>query len=178
MQFGTMGVKARLGLITAVALIGLLAVGVYSLFDLRASMLEDRKVQILSLSAAAGGVIERAHELARTGALSEADAKQQAIENLRAMKFGAGDYFFIFDRDHNVLMNAGQAQMEGKSGADNALIRDLVAAAPRRVTFRATPEGISDRWTETSCPPPWRRWRNGRSPAPRRRSPGSRPPAP
>ncbi|WP_221227710.1 methyl-accepting chemotaxis protein [Rhodocyclus tenuis] len=163
MQFGTMGVKARLGLITAVALVGLLAVGVYSLFDLRTSMLEDRNVQIQSLSAAAGGVVERAHELARTGVLSEADAKKQAIENLRAMKFGAGDYFFIFDRDHNVLMNAGQAQMEGKSGADNVLIRDLVAAALARpeggfVNYRIARPGDSAAVPKTSVAVEFKPW--------------------
>ena len=59
-------------------------------------------------------IIEANYNLYKTGVLSEQDAKNQAIENIRKMRFSEDDYFWINDYEANMLMHPITPSLEGQ----------------------------------------------------------------
>jgi len=135
MQVREWSIKARLVMLSTVAVLGLIVLGLDSLNDMRNSMLEDRQDKTQVLVEIAGGVIARFHDLAKSGALSEDEAKKHAAETLRQMRYSGGEYFFILDTQHHFVMHPTKPELEGKSGAEmrdpsgKLLIQELVRTA-------------------------------------------------
>ncbi|HRF04717.1 methyl-accepting chemotaxis protein [Accumulibacter sp.] len=135
MKVGEWSIKTRFVVVLVVAVLGLAALGLNSLYELRKGMLEDRKDKIHALVEVATGVVARFHELAKSGALSEDEAKRQALETVRQMRYANGEYFFVLDSQHQFVMHAAKAALEGKSGADlrdpngKLFIQELVSVA-------------------------------------------------
>ncbi|MCM8613776.1 cache domain-containing protein [Accumulibacter sp.] len=128
-------IRKRLIMISAVAIAGLAALALDSLYTLRSSMLQDRKEKTQVLVEVAGGVIARFHELARKGTLSDEEARHGAAETLRHMRYAGGEYFFILDTQHRFVMHPLKPELEGTSGAEmrdpngKPLIREIVRTA-------------------------------------------------
>jgi methyl-accepting chemotaxis protein len=135
MEVGGWSIRTRFVVVLVAAVLGLAALGLYSLNELRRSMLDDRKDQIHALVEVAIGVVTRFHDLAKSGALSEDEAKRQALETVRQMRYGNGEYFFVLDSEHHFVMHAAKAALEGKSAADlrdpsgKLFIQELVSVA-------------------------------------------------
>lgn len=135
MEVGGWSIRTRFVVVLVAAVLGLAALGLYSLNELRRSMLDDRKDQIHALVEVAIGVVSRFHDLAKSGALSEDEAKRQALETVRQMRYGNGEYFFVLDSEHHFVMHAAKAALEGKSAADlrdpsgKLFIQELVSVA-------------------------------------------------
>ncbi|WP_374477789.1 methyl-accepting chemotaxis protein [Zoogloea sp.] len=105
MNLENMHVATRIRLLVALALVGLVVLCTASLFNVRSSMIEDRKLQTKHLVETGSGVIEHFHKLAQAGTLSDADARKAAIETLRNMRYDKTNYLFVVDqRSHYVLM--------------------------------------------------------------------------
>lgn len=138
MMIGDCSIKTRFVVVLAVAVLGLAALGLYSLAELRGNMLDDRQDKIHALVEVANGVVARFHDLAKSGALSEDQAKKQALETVRQMRYENGEYFFVLDTQHNFVMHAAKAALEGTSGADlrdpsgKLFIQELVSVALSR----------------------------------------------
>ena len=103
MQVRQWSIKARLVMLSTVAVLGLVVLGLDSLNDMRNSMLEDNKDTTQLVVEIAGGVVARRHDLAKSGALSEDEAKKHADETLRQMRYSGGEYFFILDAQHHFI---------------------------------------------------------------------------
>ncbi|MBK8387728.1 MAG: cache domain-containing protein [Candidatus Accumulibacter sp.] len=128
-------IRTRLIVLTAIAVLGLAALGLDSLNDLRSNMLQDRTDRTRLFVEVAGGVIARFHDLSTSGVLSEDEAKKQAADTLRRMRYGDGEYFFIVDAQNNFVMHAAKPALEGKSGTElrdpngKMIIQELVRVA-------------------------------------------------
>jgi methyl-accepting chemotaxis protein len=128
-------IRTRLIVLTAIAVLGLAALGLASLNDLRSNMLQDRTDRTRLFVEVAGGVIARFHDLSTSGVLSEDEAKKQAADTLRRMRYGDGEYFFIVDAQNNFVLHAAKPALEGKSGTElrdpngKMIIQELVRVA-------------------------------------------------
>jgi methyl-accepting chemotaxis protein len=128
-------IRTRLIVLTAIAVLGLAALGLDSLNDLRSNMLQDRTDRTRLFVEVAGGVIARFHDLSTSGVLSEDEAKKQAADTLRRMRYGDGEYFFIVDAQNNFVLHAAKPALEGKSGTElrdpngKMIIQELVRVA-------------------------------------------------
>ncbi len=60
-------------------------------------------------------VIEKYYEIFLSGNLSEAKAKEKAIEELRTIKCGSYGYYWVIDYDYLMIMNPGNPGLEGKT---------------------------------------------------------------
>ncbi len=135
MKLDALTIRTRLILLSVVSLLGLAVLGVVSLDDLRRTMLQDRTDRMRVATEIAGGVIGRFHAQVTSGTLSDEDARKQAAETLRAMRYSGNEYFFILDTQHHFVMHPVKPELEGKSGAEmrdprgKPLIQDLVRAA-------------------------------------------------
>jgi methyl-accepting chemotaxis protein len=127
-------VATRMQILVGLALAGLLALCLTALFQLKSSMLEDRKQKTQNLVEVGVGTLAHFQKLAADGKMSEEDAKKAARETLRDLRYGAGDYFFIVDTAHKYVLLPTKPELEGQDKSDlkdangKFLIQDLVSA--------------------------------------------------
>ncbi len=128
-------VSTRMQLLIGLTLVGLLVLCIIALLQLKNGMLEDRKEKTKNLIEVSVGVLEHHHKLAQSGKISDQDAMLAAKESLRNVRYGANDYYFILDTNHNYVLLPPRTEFEGQNKADmkdangKLLIQELVAAA-------------------------------------------------
>jgi methyl-accepting chemotaxis protein len=116
----SMTLRARLYAMFASTLIGLILLGGYSVLDLRARILDEKKLAIKALVESGMGVIQQQYDLYKAGKLTEDEAKRLARDNLRKSRYNNGaDYFFIYDFNGVNLMHAAKPEREGQSFIDS-----------------------------------------------------------
>lgn len=137
-------VASRMQILVALTLMGLLALCLTALFQLKDSMMEDRKQKTKNLVEVGVGILAHHHKLAQAGKLSEDDAKKAARDSLRALRYGKDDYFFGFDTGGTYFLHGGNPAMEGQLKIDmkdtngKFLIKDLIAAGQAGVVLSIT----------------------------------------
>ena len=128
-------VATRMQLLIGLTLVGLIVLCLVALFQLKDSMLEDRKQKTRDLVDVAVGIVKHHHELAASGKLSEEAAKAAARDSLRGLRYGEDDYYFGFDSQGLYFLHGGNPKMEGQQKLDlqdtqgKYIIRELIAAA-------------------------------------------------
>ena len=148
-----LSIKLRLVIIVAVGVVGLIVMGCLQLLELRHEMVADREHETQVLVEVAVSNIQGLYDQIATGEISEYQAKSLAMESARAARFGQGDYFFIFDDNHRMVMHPVNRQLEGQdvSGLSDPdgvqLIVELARAANAGgefVRYSWTREGSDD----------------------------------
>ena len=135
MLFKHLKVATRIRLLAALMLLGMLAIGLVSLFQLKENMLEDRKDKTHNLVEVGLGILAHHHRLVQDGKLSEPEAQQAARESLREIRYAENDYYFIFDTNHVYVLYPSKPEFEGQNKKDlqdsdgKFLIQELVATA-------------------------------------------------
>jgi methyl-accepting chemotaxis protein len=100
----------------ACMLLGLVLFGAWSVWQLRAHIIEQKRIAMHELVDAGIGVIEQRYELYQAGKLSLADAQRQAKDILRKSHYNGGaDYFFIYDFSGTNLMHGAKRARENKN---------------------------------------------------------------
>jgi methyl-accepting chemotaxis protein len=111
-------VRTRLLLLISLVFIGMVAITAVSLINLRNSMLEERRAKVVSIVDSAVSIIAHTHQLQIEGKLSEADAKQQAKDILRNLRYEKSNYVFIYDADFMRVLLPPAPDTEGKPFKD------------------------------------------------------------
>ena len=106
--------QAKVLLIVAGAFLGILLIFGLALSSLNDELLSGRKIKVQQLGEAAFSIVARYEADARSGRLSEADAKQAAIADLKAIRYGNNDYFWINDMTPVMVMHPIKPELEGK----------------------------------------------------------------
>lgn len=131
--------RAKLGLAFFAVLIGLLAISVTALFDLKVSLEEARRDSVRAVTQSAMATLTHFQRLQSEGVLSEADAKMQAISSLRQLRFDGDNYVFIADREYNLVLSPAKPDLEGQSSREavdqngKPYMRELVDTAVGKV---------------------------------------------
>lgn len=132
-----MRVSTRMQILIGLTLIGLLVLCFAALFQLKGTMLDDRKQKTRNLVEVAMGTLAYHHKLAEDGKLSEDDAKRAAREVLRGLRYDASDYFFIIDTKVNFVLMPPKPASEGQNAAETKdangklFFQELIAASQR-----------------------------------------------
>lgn len=135
MSMNSLRVSTRIQLLVGLMLIGLVALCLTALFQLKTSMMEDRKQKTQNLVEVSVGIIAHHHKLFSEGKLSEDDAKIAARNSLRPLRYGKYDYYFGIDTNGVYFLHGGNQAVEGQNKLDlkdtngKFLIKDLIAAA-------------------------------------------------
>ncbi|MBC7953771.1 MAG: methyl-accepting chemotaxis protein [Rhodospirillaceae bacterium] len=85
-----------------------------ALSSLQDELLAGRKTKVQHMVETAHGVVARYEAEARAGHLPEAEAKQAALANVRAMRYGDNDYFWINDMAPAMVMHPIKPELDGK----------------------------------------------------------------
>jgi len=135
-----MTLKQKLATMFAVLWIGLFLIVVAGAMQHRASMLADRRRELKSIVDAATSIAAHYHELAQQNKMSDAEAQQQALEGIGALRYGEDGYIAIND-SHAVMLVHPNRALIGKNMADfpdptgKHVISDMIRVA------EAHPEG-------------------------------------
>jgi len=133
--FSSLRVASRMQILVGLALAGLLALCLTSLFQLKSSMLEDRKQKTRNLVEIGVGTLNHFQKLAAEGKMSDEDARKAARDTLRDLRYDNTDYFFIVDTSHKYVLFPTKPEFEGLDKSDmkdangKLLIQELVSAA-------------------------------------------------
>ncbi len=139
--FGSLRVATRIQILVGLALAGLLILCFTALFQVKSSMLEDRKQKTRNLVEIGIGTLAHYQKQVADGKLAEEDAKKAAKEALRNLRYDNTDYFFIVDTNHNYVLLPPKPELEGANKSDmqdangKYLIRDLVSAGKKGGDF-------------------------------------------
>lgn len=106
--------RMRLNLLVAGMLLGLIALGAESLFEMRRGMLDEKRQAVGALVDTALGVVEQQYKLQQAGGLSQEEAQKRAKDDLRGLRYGDGDYFWINDMTPRMVMHPTKPELDGK----------------------------------------------------------------
>jgi len=102
-------------LVFGVALLSAVSGAAIQLTGLRDNLIEQRKAKVKEMVQAASSVIALYGEQEKQGKLPRAQAQELARNAVRAMRYGNGEYFFVYDYDGVSLVHGLRPQVEGKN---------------------------------------------------------------
>ncbi len=94
---------------------GFAIVAAFALSFLRATMIEDRVSKVQNLAEAARDVAKTFDEKVKAGEMDRAAAQAGAKAALRGVRFGGGNYFFVYDDNGIQIVHGLQPDREGKN---------------------------------------------------------------
>jgi methyl-accepting chemotaxis protein len=124
-----------------------------NLFSLHRAMVADRKMAVRQVVETAVSVVTFHYRQAQAGVESEEDAKRRARDAVRAMRFGQGDYLFIYNTNGITEVHGTRQELEGRQRIDEkdadgfAFIRhqlDNAAKGGGYTSYRFTKTGGGD----------------------------------
>jgi len=117
--FSSLSIARKLGLLTLITGLGTAAVAAAFLISERRLISDERGQAVRQAVEVASGVVHRYQQLAASGALPEQQARQDALETLRALHYNGKEYFWVNDMQPRMLMHPN-ARLEGKDVGDMA----------------------------------------------------------
>jgi len=117
--FNNLSMRLKILLIVGVAFVGLALVSAIALANQHDALLDGRKVKVQQLAESAVALLTRYEAEVKAGHLTEAAAKAAALDDLRAMRYGQGDYFWVNDMTPTMVMHPVKPEL------DNTPIGDI-----------------------------------------------------
>jgi methyl-accepting chemotaxis protein len=108
-----------------VLILGLAPLGVVFLFALvllvptmNRNALANRKEEIQYLVQSAFGILETQDALVKAGTIQESEAKARALKALKTIRYGKGNYFFVFTQEPRIVTVPIKPEMENQNVTD------------------------------------------------------------
>jgi methyl-accepting chemotaxis protein len=107
-------VGQKLGVIAVLVFAGTTIIALISLFSLRESLYDDRKMQTKYLVESAYSILDDFYQRNKTGLISEQEAKNQALKGIAALSYGSDGYFWVNDMQARMIMHPIKPALNGK----------------------------------------------------------------
>ena len=114
-----MSIAKKMGLFTASAILGIVALTAQFLVSERKLILEERQNNVRQVVEAAHGLLTHYHELASKGTLTGPQAQEQALQAIKGLRYSGAEYFWINDMQPRMLMHPINAKLDGKDLTEN-----------------------------------------------------------
>ena len=128
-------ISNRLWLIPLVAVGMLFVLGLLMIHQVRIDLYKGKQVMTKNLVETARGVLDHYHKLETDGSMSTADAQKAAMDQLRLVRYGQNDYFWINDMRPVMVLHPMKPELEGqdlsntKDPNGKALFNEMVKVA-------------------------------------------------
>ena len=109
-----MTLRTRLNALIAINMAGLCLLVAVVLFGEKNQLLADREGKVRDLVEVAHTAVAHFEGLAKENKLSEADAKKQALDVIKSLRYGENNYFWINDRNAVIVMHPIKPELDGK----------------------------------------------------------------
>ena len=114
----TINIRNKIMIAVFVPLIGMISFACLDVLDQRDTLTEDRKIHVRQMVEAAVSILSHYHALAEKGQLADAEARERAKADIRDIRYGKGDFLFVY-RANGITEVLGTAlQVEGKQRID------------------------------------------------------------
>jgi methyl-accepting chemotaxis protein len=100
-----LGISAKFVGLVALSFVGVIAVATLTLSTLRDNLLSDRKAKTREIVEVAYSLVDYYGQSAQTGALTEAQAKQEAARALEKLRYSGDGYVWINDMQPRLVMH-------------------------------------------------------------------------
>lgn len=110
----SMTIAHRLSLLTASALLGVVALASVFLWSERALILQERETAVRQTVELAHGLLAHFHGLETQGKLPPDEARRLAIEAIRDLRYSGAEYFWINDMHPTMVMHPIKPELDGK----------------------------------------------------------------
>ncbi len=107
-------IRSKFILLIAISLLGLITIPILDLIAEKNILLNDREVKTQHVVETAQGILVHYHQLQLAGNLSETQAKQSAIAEIKQLRYGNNDYFWINDMQPRMIMHPIKPELDGK----------------------------------------------------------------
>jgi len=111
----SLSIRAKLIIVLLCAAIGTLTLSVVLLVGERNALFNAKKTEVQRVVETAYGTLDFYAEQAKSGAMPEQQARQAAFAQLRKLRYGAEDYFFVTDYDAIMQAHGVKQDLEGKN---------------------------------------------------------------
>lgn len=126
-------INSRLWLAQILVFLMLLALGLQVSIQEKNAMYAAKEEKNRHVVETAIGILEHFHRLETSGALTQTAAQKAALEQVRTLRYGADDYFWINDQGPTMIMHPIRPELEGKDlsavkdPSGKALFNDMVS---------------------------------------------------
>lgn len=107
-------ISKRLWLIPLVAVAMLFTLGMLMIQQVRTDLYKGKEVMTQNIVETALGVLEYYQQLEASGSLSTADAQKGAMAQIRMLRYGHDDYFWINDLKPVMVMHPMKPELDGQ----------------------------------------------------------------
>jgi methyl-accepting chemotaxis protein len=112
--------KQKLWLPLIVSMVALLIVSVWAAVLLRGTRIDERKNDLVNVGHVGLAIVQEYAALVKSGALSEEQARREALARLRDVRYGEDGYFLVIDSTPRMIMHPMKPATEGKELASVA----------------------------------------------------------
>src|SRR5512146_635322 len=92
-----LSIRNKIWLMMAFFISAIIAVSAIDILSIRNTMWEEKELKTRHLVETAYSVLTRYYELQKAGSMTEAAARNQAIETIKALRYEEKEYFWIND---------------------------------------------------------------------------------
>jgi methyl-accepting chemotaxis protein len=110
----------KLWLPLIVSLVALLTISVLAAWQSRETRIEERKRDLSNVAHVGLSILTEYAALAKSSVLPEADARTQALERLRGIRYGDDGYLLVINSKPQMVMHPIKPALEGKDLAGSA----------------------------------------------------------
>jgi methyl-accepting chemotaxis protein len=114
----TQKIRTKLWLIAALAILALSASMAMSIYRLNAMLTSEKELKTRHLVETAACVLEHFYNLAKTGEMSESDAKNNSLSVIKNLHYDKDGYFWINDMHPTMVMHPYKPGLDGKDLSD------------------------------------------------------------
>ncbi|TCD24403.1 methyl-accepting chemotaxis protein [Pseudomonas sp. IC_126] len=131
-------ISNRLWLIPALAIAMLFILGLLMIQQVRTDLYKGKQVMTQNIVETANGILSHYQQLEANGSLSTAEAQKAAMDQIRLLRYGQDDYFWINDMKPTMLMHPMKPELDGqdlsktKDPNGKELFNEMVRVAQRQ----------------------------------------------
>ncbi|MEO3389515.1 cache domain-containing protein, partial [Mesorhizobium sp. CAU 1741] len=152
------GISGRLYALVGIALVAMLATGIYAIFQERSALLTERQLMLSSMTENANSIFAAYHDMETQGLLTREEAQTQAKQAVGAMRYQKVEYFFAFDVDHRIVFHptrpVGQDLTDYQDSSGLYLYREFVSLMTQQgggfIEYQGTRPGFEEQFPKLS----------------------------
>lgn len=131
-------ISKRLWLIPVLAVAMLFVLGLLMIQQVRTDLYKGKQVMTQNIVETANGILDHYRQLEVSGSLSTAEAQKAAMDQIRLLRYGQDDYFWINDMKPTMIMHPMKPELDGqdlsstKDPNGKELFNEMVRVAQRQ----------------------------------------------
>jgi methyl-accepting chemotaxis protein len=115
----TLTIAKKLWLITLTTALGIAVLTLGFLVSEKKLILEEKQSSVRQAVEVASGIVSHYQDLSAKGTLPEADAKRAALDELKTLRYGGTEYFWVNDMQPSMIMHPIKPDLDGKDLTEN-----------------------------------------------------------